>query len=257
MTRMGHPGAPNHDHHRSIWFAHHDVQGVDFWSEGKPARIRQSEWLCYHDGEDEAVMAVKLLWSDGHDARPLLEQELIAGVRPVGQGETLLELQTHFKPTAESIEFGKTNFGFLAVRMAKALSGHFGTGILTNSEGVEGEPKLFAQPSLWVDYSGTQPGEAGDLAEGITYFDHPTNPGHPNSWHVREDGWMGCAVHLRESMVVRRAEPLQLRFLLHAHQGNYDADKAKSVFLEFSKSPEYRLVKAPQKHTAYGVERAS
>jgi hypothetical protein len=22
LTRMGHPGAPNHDHHRSIWFAH-------------------------------------------------------------------------------------------------------------------------------------------------------------------------------------------------------------------------------------------
>jgi hypothetical protein len=22
LTRIGHPGAPNHDHHRSVWFAH-------------------------------------------------------------------------------------------------------------------------------------------------------------------------------------------------------------------------------------------
>ncbi|MCH7687320.1 MAG: PmoA family protein, partial [Planctomycetes bacterium] len=33
LTRMGHPGAPNHDHHRPIWFAHARVLGIDFWSE--------------------------------------------------------------------------------------------------------------------------------------------------------------------------------------------------------------------------------
>ena len=32
LTRMGHPGAPNHDHHRSIWFAHAVAGGEDFWS---------------------------------------------------------------------------------------------------------------------------------------------------------------------------------------------------------------------------------
>ena len=37
LTRMGHPGAPNHDHHRSIWFAHHKVLGIDFWSDQTPA----------------------------------------------------------------------------------------------------------------------------------------------------------------------------------------------------------------------------
>ncbi|MCA9217951.1 MAG: PmoA family protein, partial [Planctomycetales bacterium] len=30
LTRMGHPGAPNHDHHRSIWFAHHSIDENDF-----------------------------------------------------------------------------------------------------------------------------------------------------------------------------------------------------------------------------------
>ncbi|MDA1231849.1 MAG: PmoA family protein, partial [Planctomycetota bacterium] len=23
LTRMGHPGAPDHGHHQSVWFAHH------------------------------------------------------------------------------------------------------------------------------------------------------------------------------------------------------------------------------------------
>src|SRR3972149_5497779 len=45
LTRMGHPGAPNHDHHQSIWFAHNKVLGIDFWSDNTAARIRQKQWL--------------------------------------------------------------------------------------------------------------------------------------------------------------------------------------------------------------------
>src|SRR5215212_7454182 len=60
LTRIGHPGAPNHDHHRSIWFSHAQVLGIDFWSEGKPARIRQKQWLYYGDADNEALMAVQL-----------------------------------------------------------------------------------------------------------------------------------------------------------------------------------------------------
>ena len=69
LTRMGHPGAANHDHHRSVWFAHNSVTGVDFWSDRTEARIRQKHWICYIDGEDEAIMATLLGWYDGHDPR--------------------------------------------------------------------------------------------------------------------------------------------------------------------------------------------
>ena len=105
LTRMGHPGAPDHDHHRSIWFAHHQVLGIDFWGDRGPARIRQKNWLCYQDG-DEAALAVLLGWYDGHDPKELLEQELVAAVRPGPEGETFLELQATFRPSAESLEFG-------------------------------------------------------------------------------------------------------------------------------------------------------
>ena len=134
LTRMGHPGAPNHDHHRSIWFAHHKVLGIDFWSENTTARIRQKEWLVYDDGDEQAIMAVRLGWYDGHDPAELLEQELIAILRPGEPGETRLELQSTFRPQSTMLEFGQTNFGFLAVRVAKSISAHFGGGQLTNSE---------------------------------------------------------------------------------------------------------------------------
>jgi hypothetical protein len=254
LTRMGHPGAPDHDHHRSIWFAHAKVLGIDFWSDRTAARIRQKGWLQYQDGDAEAALAVLLGWYDGHDPRELLEQEVVAGVRPGPHGETLLEIQATFRPTAETLEFGQTNFGFLAVRVAKNLSAHFGAGRITNSEGATGEPAVFGKPARWVDYSGPVPKGGW---EGITYFDHPANPGHPVAWHVREDGWMGAAVCLTGPRTTTRKQPLLLRYLLHVHQGAVAPDRAEHVAKEFAATSRYEVVRAKVKHQQYLIQRAA
>lgn len=254
LTRMGHPGAPDHDHHRSIWFAHYKVTGIDFWGDKSPARIRQKGWLAYQDGADEAALAVQLGWYDGHDPKKLLEQELVAAVRPGPDGETFVELQATFKPLAESLEFGQTNFGFLAVRVAKNLSAHFGGGVLSNSAGARDEANLFAKRAVWVDYSGPVP--KGDT-EGITYFDHPSNPGHPTAWHVREDGWMGASVCLSKAVPTTRQEPLTLRYLLHAHRGAVDSDRAAKAFKEFAARPRFAVVKSKVKHQQLVIQRVA
>src|SRR3954452_7896942 len=164
-------------------------------------------------------MAVRLGWFDGHDPKELLEQDLFAAVLPGPDGETFVEVQTAFRPTADALEFGTTNFGFFAVRVAKAISAFFGGGSLTSSTGAVGEPAIFGKPAAWVDYSGVQP---GGHREGVTFFDHPSNPGHPTAWHVREDGWMGASACFAGPRTTTRAEPLTLRYLLHAHAGLFD-----------------------------------
>lgn len=260
LTRMGHPGAPNHDHHRSIWFAHEKVLGINFWNDQTTARIRQQTWLAYEDADDECRMAVQLGWYDGHDPTPLIEQTLIAAVRPGPDRETFLEIQSTFSPIAESLEFGKTNFGFLAVRVAKSISEHFGGGTLTNSEGNTGEAVIFGQPARWMDYSGpiaTSKEGQGDLVEGITYFDHPSNQGYPNSWHVRADGWMGCSPCLRGPVITRKSEPLGLRYLLHAHAGRASAERSDSVARDFAATQPFEVFKANIPHVMFQIRRKS
>ncbi len=252
LTRMGHPGAPDHDHHRSVWFAHEKVAGVNFWGDTGTALVRQKQWLAYDDGDAEAVVAVRLGWFDGHDPRELLTQDLFAAVIPGPGRETFVELQTTFRPTANQLEFAKTNFGFLAVRVAKAISVHFGGGTLTNSDGAAGEPAIFGKPARWVDYSGEQP---GGHREGVTYFDHPTNPGHPAAWHVRADGWMGASACFAGPRTTTQAEPLTLRYLLHAHAGALDARRAADVLAEFGRRPPFELVRSPGGHVAWGARR--
>jgi hypothetical protein len=263
LTRMGHPGAPDHDHHRSIWFAHEKVLGIDFWSDRTPARIRQKQWLAYQDGDDEAVMAVLLGWYDGHDPKELLTQELVASLRPAPDGGTFVELQSTFTPKADLLELGQTNFGFLAVRVAKSISAHFGGGRITSSEGGRSEKEIFGKPARWMDYSGpvSGPGQRNESSKsgtneaGITYFDHPTNPGHPADWHVREDGWMGASVCRNGPLVIERAKPMLLRYLLYAHADALDAKQANLTAAEFARLSPYVVERQAGGHTHFRVRR--
>ena len=260
LTRMGHPGAQNHDHHRSVWFAHHDVGGVDFWGDQTDARVRQKHWYCYRDGDDEAIMASACGWYDG-TGKEVMEQDVVASLMPLEGGEHALEIQITMRPpaNAESTELNKTNFGFLAVRVAKPLSIHFGGGQLTSSEGDEGEVAIFGKPARWMDYSGpVAVGKGPDrkaVVEGITYFDHPENPRYPTHWHVRADGWMGASFCMNDGFTITAEEPLTLRYLLHAHRGVYDPAKAKSVHDAFAKRPGFLIAKSAKPHYQYEVRR--
>lgn len=255
LTRMGHPGAPNHDHHRSVWFAHHKLLGIDFWSEDSPARIRQQGWLVYQDGADAAVMAVRLGWFDGHDPQPLVEQEVILVVRPLDNGEYLLDWQLRFTPHAEQIEFQKTNFGFLAVRVAKSMSAVFGAGMLTDSEQRSGEKAIFGQSARWVDYSGPVVVESSEerrtVTEGITYFDHPSNPTHPSRWHVRDDGWMGCAPCLEGPLTTTKASPLSLRYGFYIHSGPADQARMEHAWMHWLGMPRLSVQKGTKPHLQF------
>jgi Family of unknown function (DUF6807) len=259
LTRMGHPGASNHDHHRSVWFAHNKVLGIDFWSDNTLAQIRQPYWLAYEDGDEEALLATRLHWHDGHDPAPLLEQDLIAAVRPLADAEWVLDLQSTFTPKADSLEFGQTNFGFLAVRVAKNLSEYFGGGKLTSSEGPTGESAIFGTKAKWMDYSGPipalKPGGNDHAWEGITYFDHPQNPGYPTHWHVREDGWMGASVGMKTPITTTREQPLVLRYLLHVHAGPVDKPRSDKLAQAFAEHPGYVVEKGVKKHHQWTARR--
>lgn len=260
LTRMGHPGAQNHDHHRSLWFAHAKLDGVDFWSENTAARIVQKLWQAYEDGEEESLMASLLAWRDGAGVERM-EQELVTASRPRENGEQELEIQITLRPGAgrDSVVLEKSNFGLLAVRVAKSLSHHFGGGQLTSSEGAVGEEAIFGKRAAWMDYSGPVVVGAGPerrvVHEGITFFDHPENPRYPTAWHVRSDGWMGAAFCLEEAFTVTRAEPLLLRYLLHAHGGVCDPERIAEVAAQFHERPRFLVEKSSRPHRQFEVGR--
>ena len=260
LTRMGHPGAQNHDHHRSVWWAHAKVDGENFWADTSKARIRQKMWLAYADSDEEATMATSAGWYSS-EGKEILEQELVASVKPGPKGETFLELQSTFTPIGQQVALEQSNFGFLAVRMAKGIATYWGEGEITSSEGVKGESQIFGQSAAWMDYSGAVPrsekGKRVTVTEGITYFDHENNPSYPSHWHVREDGWMGASLCRHEAIVIKKEKPLRVRYLLHAHNGAADPAIANRLAEIFNASPSFEVTKSKRKHRQFEVQRKS
>lgn len=261
LTRMGHPGAPDHDHHRGVWFAHHDVEGESFWTEGAKTKIRQRQWLAYEDSDEEAVMAVLLEWVSSA-GEIVLEQTVVVGLQPAEDGHAV-EIQTTLRTPAsrKQTTLNKTNFGLLAVRMAKSISTRFGGGLLSDSEGHVGEPEIFGKSARWMDYSGNIAVGVDEkrrfVTEGVTYFDHPANPNYPSKWHVRKDGWMGASLCMDEALTVKEDEPITLRYLLHAHDKGYDADRAKRVHDKFVGRGGYVVGKSKASNIASDVRRVT
>jgi len=257
LTRMGHPGAPNHDHNRSVWFAHHKVLGIDFWSDRTTAVIRQVRWLAYEDGDEEARMGVELEWRDGHEPRPLLKQTLLVAVIPDERGQWSLELQSHLIPTSNLLELGRTNFGLLAVRVARSISVRFGGGALQDSEGRVGERAMFGRRAEWVDYSGSARSGESQVGRrvGISVMDHPSNPTHPCHWHVREDGWMGASLCYADAIELTPAKPLKLRYQLWMHDGGCEPEAIGRRYSAFAASSPMQLVTRPAPHRQFGIRR--
>jgi hypothetical protein len=202
-----------------------------------------------------------------------MQQEVIAAIIPLHQAEYALELQLTMRSAngSNAVQLGKTNFGFLAVRVAKSISAHFGGGQLTNSEGQTSEEQVFGKKARWMDYSGPVAVDTGTVetgtietgtvrkavTEGITYFDHPDNPRYPSHWHVREDGWMGASFNMNEEYLITHDRPLVLRYLLHAHRGAYDQACAGAIHEAFTTRPRFSLQKSSEKHHQYMVQRVS
>jgi hypothetical protein len=262
LTRMGHPGAQNHDHHRSVWFAHHSVNGTNFWSDTTKATVRQKFWFRYRDGQDECIMATQLGWFD-ETGKEIMEQDLIVALIPLPDNEHAVEFQLTLRPPSgvENVTLDETNFGLLAVRVSKTLSEYFGGGQLSDSEGNVNEKSIFGKQARWMDYCGPvvvgQNATRHVVSEGITYFDHPKNPRYPTHWHVRQDGWMGASFTMNALHRIDMQNPLTLRYLLHAHSGAYDAEKAARLHSAFAERTEFEIRKPhpDEKHRQYEIQR--
>ncbi|GAA4455670.1 PmoA family protein [Novipirellula rosea] len=251
LTRMGHPGAPDHDHHRSVWFAHHKVAGNNFWADTTGTQIRQTQWMAYDDGDDEARMAVQLEWFGESNSQRLIKQDLFVAVAPAPSGGLFVELQTSLRSVDDTLELEQTKFGLLALRVAKAISVRFGDGVITGANGKRGEQELFGMASPWIDYSGSI--DQG-VVEGITYFDHPSNGRFPSKWHVRDDGWIGASVCRDGAVMLYKDKPTTWRYLLHAHAGAIDHDVAAQIQDAFHERPAMRLAKGGVSQ-AYTIDR--
>ncbi len=231
LTRMGHPHDPeSHSHHNSVWISHHDVSGINFWSDGGKGKIRHKRIVRFEDAAEASSIITENQWVSNKGKVLLLETRRLTAV-PLDSPEWLMIIDMEFKANGAAVTLGKTPFGMIGVRMSKTIGVNDGGGTIRNSEGAVNERDVFWKRARWVDYSG--PITNGKL-EGITLFDHPDNPNFPTYFHVRNDGWMGASLTFDAPRTIQPDKPLHLRYGLYIHSDMKPKDTIEAKWKQFT-----------------------
>lgn len=190
----------DHPHHRSLWFTHGAVNGVDFWAEGdlgKPGQTRQgtivNEAVEHSVKNGVGEIRARNKWV-GPDGTVHVTDETVVRLHGLADGSRFLDYEVTLKaPAGKPVVFGDTKEGSMAIRVPLWMTPdhsyspekgkrvkHEGKGTIVNAEGIRNDA-AWSKRSTWVAYYGPKDGKV----YGVSMFDHPQNPRHPTWWHVR------------------------------------------------------------------------
>lgn len=235
--------AVDHPHQRSLWFAHGDVNGVDFWTEGdKAGRIEQTELVTAEVVGDRGRIETRNRWSapDGKvvctDVRTF--EFFVAGAM---RG---IDITVVIRASHGALHFGDTKEGTMAIRLPRGLCfdrkedpGHAYT-----SEG-KNDGDAWGTRARWIAYTG----EVSGQAVGVVLMDHSANLRHPTWWHARNYGLLAANPFGRHDFEKARkgsgdfdlaaGEALTLRYRVLVFAGAFEREAIESSFGAFTKAP--------------------
>lgn len=223
----GIPGeTTDHPHHRSIWVAFGDVNGVDDWSEAQGhGRIVHRQFLEKSSGPVFGRVRALNDWVDTQGKR-IMEEERAVAVYNLPDTGRFIDVNIVFRASDGDVRFGDTKEGgIVSVRVATSMDGNKG-GVISNSFGGVAEAEAWGKRAHWCDYSGP----VDDRVVGITIFDHPNNFRHPTYWHVRDYGLItanpfALSAYKNDpawdgSYVVKSGESFAFAYRVYVHDGD-------------------------------------
>ncbi len=221
----------DHKHHKGIWVAIDEVNGIKFWAEaGKIENVSVTTADSSESGP--AKLTVVNHWL-GDDGKPVLVETTEIHIF----ANRLLSYDIVFTPSAGPVTFGDTKEGLFGFRLINPMR-ETETGKVENAEGKQGTAECWGIPSAWVDYYGTIDGKT----YGVTIMDHPGNF-RPSRYHVRNYGLFsvspfGEKAYTRGAsdtadVVIAPGESLRLRYGLYVHAGDTRTGQVAETYKQF------------------------
>lgn len=235
----------DHPHHRSLWYSHGAVNGVDFWAETpKAGKILHDKFLEVKSGAQEGVIRSANKWV-APDGKVICTDERTLRVYDRPAKERLFDFEITLKaPADREVLLGDTKEGSMAVRVNESMrltkgKKEKGEGHIVQSTGVR-DDKTWGKAADWCDYSGPVQGKT----VGIAIFDHPSNPGHPTHWHVRDYGLFAAnpfGLHDFEkkppgagNLTIPAGQSVTFRYRFYIHEGNEKQARVAERYAEYA-----------------------
>lgn len=241
-------GPRDHVHHRSLWVAHGDVNGVDIWSEmGNHGYIKHASFTKVSGGACYAAIGCANDWTDASGRRILYEERLMR-IWNIPSGEWVVDFSVRLSARYGDVLLGDTKEGgIVSLRVAPTMTVAGGGGRITNSWGGVNEEEVWGRRAFWCDYSGRLGGEIF----GISVFDWPGNPRSPTYWHARNYGLMAANIFGLSYFVgaprgagnymLDRGRMLEFRYRLYVHRGFPEEALVKEKYIDFVHPPKIEV----------------
>lgn len=219
----------DHLHHLGIWFAHEDIDGVNFWApESRWTHPIPRMLVAATDvdiGQDGVTFRQEVDWRDGDGNLCMQDSRVtIIGERT---DHTMVDVTVSVRAGEQAIRMGKTKEAGLAVRVADQIDVLDG-GRITNSHGQVNEAETFDQIADWVDYSG--PVSRRETA-GIAIFPHPGSDGIP--WFTRDYGPLYVSPWRHEEITLKPGQTRTVGARFAAHDGSCEEADVAGLYARF------------------------
>lgn len=244
--------APNeshdHPHHRSLWFAHFSVNGVDCWTEGADGRIVHTGFEEIKSGKKSGVIKTRDNWVSTNGT-VLCTDERTFRVYNRPANERVFDFEVTLHASHGEVTFGDNKDGMMGMRLAETMrltpnqfNTNKPTGHIVNSDGIR-DGEAWGKRADWVDYHGPVDGKI----LGVAIFDHPQNPRHPTWWHVRDYGLFAAnpfGQHHFENLknehagdlVVPAGKSITFRYRFYLHEGDEQQSKVAEHYQDYVNS---------------------
>ena len=242
----------DHPHHRGLWFAHGDVNGIDFWGnepsqmKGKQGKIVLDRVIEAKGGKKSGELHVSFQWITPQ-IKPILAEDRRMTFY-ADSTNRIIDFDIRLTAMVDAI-FGDTKEGTFAIRIAPGLeellpkspSSPKRTGTMMSPEGCHTEKECWGKRANWMDYAGELEGEK----IGIAIFDHPGNFRHPTYWHARGFGLFAAnpfGLHdfladpnAKGAYTLPKGQELRFRYRVVIHPGDAQSAKIAEMYTAYAK----------------------
>jgi len=237
-------GPKDHIHHRSLWTAHGDVNGVDIWSEHEGhGYIRHKVFLKRFSGKVFSEIVASNIWISSTGEK-LLDEIRRIRIWNISTREWIIDYGVKLISNYTDIILGDTKeAGIISVRVAPTMTVKSGYGRITNSYGGINEEETWGRKAFWCDYTGYLGGEK----YGIALFDYIGNPRSPTYWHVRNYGLMTANIfglkHFIKAkpgtgnLLIEKGLEKLFRYRIYMHRNDAVKAKVKEKYIDYIYPP--------------------
>jgi len=236
----------DHIHHRSFWFTHGDVNGVDFWAEGEKAGKIVQQTIEAAGGPVVGTIRTSNDWIAPDGTRVCTDKREMKFYN-VTEGK-LFDITIAVSALDKPVLFGDTKEGTFAFRTAASMKPDAGKGgMVCNAHG-DTNDAAWGKAAPWVDTSGPVDGEV----VGIAMLEHPASFRAPTTWHARTYGLVASNPFGWTSFMkgegrngdhtIEPGGSMTFRFRIWLHEGDAQEAGVDDVWRQYANPPSVEVV---------------